>query len=86
MFLEDVLDNKTVYMPKWVNQFRTEVHAHMIVNGERRIIGCVFVGTAHSCNRYIIAKEATVPPVRPSVAEAELDNLFKRALEQAAGQ
>jgi hypothetical protein len=39
-----------------------------------------------SKERNVIAKEATVPPVRPSVAEAELDNLFKRALEQAAGQ
>jgi hypothetical protein len=82
MFLEEVLPDKTVYMPKWVHQFRSEVHAHKLVNGERHIIGCVFIGTQAACNRYIVAKETIVPPNKPKVAPSQLQTLFKRSLEQ----
>jgi len=80
-YLEEMIE-RTEYQTKWIHQFRSEVYAHRLVNGERVDIGCVHVGTATACNRYIIDKENAPPPNKPKVAPSQLQTLFKRSLEQ----
>ena len=52
MFIEE-MTNPLHYMTRWVSNRRSEVNAHKFVNGERKEIGTVFVGTAEDCRKYI---------------------------------
>lgn len=53
MFIEEMGPERINYMTRWVSNTRSEVNAHKLIHGERKEIGCVFVGTAEDCRKYI---------------------------------
>jgi hypothetical protein len=58
MFIEDLLD-RSEYTTRWRSDTKSEVYAHRLVRSTlrpgtvRKDVGCVFIGSAEECRKYI---------------------------------
>ncbi len=80
MYIEDLITRRE-FQARWISVNRTVVDEYIIANGERKLVGTVFVGRgAHAerdCNQYIGSRIGGLTLINGTVVDRKLANLYQ---------